>query len=65
VAVQVPASRKGAKRSARISEPDAPIRSTKSAPLGVFDRLLLVGQKIYDKDWSVKKIYERIDDLSV
>jgi len=33
--------------------------------LGVFDRLLLVGQKIYDKDWSVKKIYERIDDLSV
>jgi hypothetical protein len=21
--------------------------------------------KIYDKDWSVKKIYERIDDLSV
>jgi hypothetical protein len=38
---------------------DAPIRSTKSASLGaLFDRL-------YDKDWSVKKIYERIDDLSV
>jgi hypothetical protein len=37
----------------------------KKRSLGVFDRLLLVGQKIYDKDWSVKKIYERIDDLSV
>jgi hypothetical protein len=43
---------------------DAPIRSTKSASLGVFDRLFLAS-KIYDKDWSVKKIYERIDDLSV
>jgi hypothetical protein len=63
LAVQVPASRKGAKQSARISEPEMHPSVQQKALLWV--PFLTDFPKIYDKDWSVKKIYERIDDLSV
>jgi hypothetical protein len=65
VAVQVPASRKGAKQSARISEPDAPIRSTKSASLVFLTDFFWSVKKIYDKRIGRSKNLERIDDLSV
>jgi hypothetical protein len=66
VAVQVPASRKGAKQSARISEPEMHPSVQQKALLWVFLTDFFWRPKTYDdKDWSVKKIYERIDDLSV
>jgi hypothetical protein len=66
LAVQVPASRKGAKQSARISEPEMHPSVQQKALLWVpFLTDFFWRPKIYDKDWSVKKIYERIDDLSV
>jgi hypothetical protein len=65
VAVQVPASRKGAKQSARISEPEMHPSVQQKALLWVF---------LTDFFWSVKKSMTngsvdqknlRIDDLSV
>jgi hypothetical protein len=63
LAVQVPASRKGA--MAERANFGAESRSQKALLWVPFLTDFFWRPKIYDKDWSVKKIYERIDDLSV